>query len=175
MIRAALDDSGLAAECLELEITEGVLMADTEETIGRLREIRDLGVTIAIDDFGVGFSSLSYITRFPIDTLKIDRSFVSKLPNSTSDAAVAQAIIALATSLGIKIVAEGVETRQQLDFLRLHGCDAGQGYYLGRPKPADDFIVQGFCFGNIVGVEAVVQGVNERRKPAVHSIQKVTH
>ena len=141
-IRAALDDSGLPAECLEIEITEGTLMSFAEMTIARLREIRALGVTVAIDDFGVGFSSLSYITRLPIDTLKLDRSFVSKLPESANDAAVAQAIIALATSLDLRLIAEGVETQEQLDFLRIRNCEAAQGYFLGHPVSATEFALQ---------------------------------
>jgi diguanylate cyclase (GGDEF)-like protein/PAS domain S-box-containing protein len=141
-IRAALDDSGFPADCLEIEITEGTLMSFAEMTIARLREIRALGVTVAIDDFGVGFSSLSYITRLPIDTLKLDRSFVSKLPESVNDAAVAQAIIALATSLDLRLIAEGVETQEQLDFLRIRNCEAAQGYFLGRPVSASEFASQ---------------------------------
>jgi diguanylate cyclase (GGDEF)-like protein/PAS domain S-box-containing protein len=136
-VRRVLNETGLAPACLELEITEGVLMDHSAETIDRLQKLRDLGVLIAVDDFGVGFSSLSYITQFPISTLKIDRVFVERLPDSSSDAAVTLAIIALAQSLEIMVVAEGVETAEQLDYLRLHGCDVVQGYFLGRPQPMD--------------------------------------
>jgi len=136
-VQRVLDETGLAPACLELEITEGVLMDHSFETIDRLQKLRQLGVLIAVDDFGVGFSSLSYITQFPISTLKIDRVFVDRLPDSSSDAAVALAIIALAHSLDLVVVAEGVETIEQLNYLRLHGCDFVQGYFLGRPQPMD--------------------------------------
>jgi diguanylate cyclase (GGDEF)-like protein/PAS domain S-box-containing protein len=134
-VQRVLHETGLSPSCLELEITEGVLMDHSAETIDRLQKLRELGVLIAVDDFGVGFSSLSYITQFPISTLKIDRVFVDRLPDSASDAAVTLAIIALAHSLDMIVIAEGVETIEQLDYLRLHGCDYVQGYFLGRPQP----------------------------------------
>ena len=118
-------------------------MDHSAETIERLHKLRKLGVMIAVDDFGVGFSCLSYITQFPISTLKIDRVFVDRLPDSSSDAAVTLAIIALAHSLNMMVVAEGVETVEQLDYLRLHGCDFVQGYFLGRPQPMDAVRVVG--------------------------------
>jgi diguanylate cyclase (GGDEF)-like protein/PAS domain S-box-containing protein len=138
-IERVLRDTGLAPAQLELEITEGVLMTHTPQIVERLVQLRSLGVSIAVDDFGVGFSSLSYITRFPISTLKIDRAFVGKLPDSAGDAAVTQAIIALARSLDIKVVAEGVESQAQLDYLRQHGCEIGQGHYFGRAVPIEEF------------------------------------
>ncbi|GAC1632460.1 MAG: hypothetical protein NVS9B10_26990 [Nevskia sp.] len=147
VITRALVDSGLAPGDLELEITEGVLMEQTALAIERLAQIRALGVSIAIDDFGTGFSSLAYVTRFPIDTLKIDRSFVAKITEGSRDAAVAQAIIALALSLDIKVVAEGVETAAQLAFLRERCCDRAQGYLFGKAISNDKFSVQGFHFG----------------------------
>lgn len=153
VIQSALNQSGLAPADLEVEITEGVLMADVDEVIQRLNQIRRLGVSIAVDDFGTGYSSLAYITRFAIDTLKIDRSFVSRLPNQPNDAAVAQAIIALSISLGFRVVAEGVETAEQLAFLRSRHCDIAQGFLLGRPGPADRFSVQGFHFGEALTEE----------------------
>ncbi|MDP3294186.1 MAG: EAL domain-containing protein [Nevskia sp.] len=174
-IGEALSSSGLSADSLEVEITEGMLMSQTEETLARLHEIRALGVTIAIDDFGIGFSSLSYITRFPIDTLKIDRCFVRNLPDSVNDAAVAQAIIALATSLRIKVVAEGVETREQLDFLRLRSCDAAQGFYLGEPVPAGNFSVQGFCFSKALSVDDFVAGFEDLQKLGARSVVDQLH
>ncbi|WP_458072103.1 putative bifunctional diguanylate cyclase/phosphodiesterase [Rhodanobacter sp. BL-MT-08] len=137
-VQRVLEETGLAPSCLELEITEGVLMDHSAQTIKRLQKLRELGVLIAVDDFGVGFSSLSYITQFPISTLKIDRVFVDRLPDSASDAAVALAIIALAHSLDMIVVAEGVETIEQLNYLRLHGCDFVQGYFLGRPQPMEN-------------------------------------
>ncbi|MBL6750769.1 MAG: EAL domain-containing protein [Nevskia sp.] len=142
LVEQALIDSGLDPAHLELEITEGVLMDHTEETVERLQRLRRLGVSIAVDDFGTGYSSLSYIARFPIDTLKIDRSFVSKLPESTGDAAVAPAIVALAHSLNIKVVAEGVENEEQCAFLRVRRCDAGQGFFFGKGVPLEEFSMQ---------------------------------
>jgi diguanylate cyclase (GGDEF)-like protein/PAS domain S-box-containing protein len=146
MVADALARSGLPAAQLELEITEGALMADTDETQARLKALQALGVSIAIDDFGVGFSSLSYVTRFDIDTLKIDRSFIAALPGSASDAAVARTVIALGQALGIKVVAEGVENDAQLDFLRGHRCDLAQGARFGMPIEPTSFSVQGFHF-----------------------------
>lgn len=172
VIASALGDSGLPPDCLELEITEGVLMADTEETIERLHAIRALGVSIAIDDFGVGFSSLSYITRFRIDTLKIDRSFVSKLPGSANDAAVAQAIIALGRSLNITVVAEGVETAEQLEFLRERRCDAAQGALIGAAAPAASLNIQGYCFGEAVSAETFAAGFDALKVRSLRSVPR---
>jgi len=149
LIEQALADSGLDPAHLELEITEGVLMDSTDELAERLQRLRALGLAFAVDDFGTGYSSLSYITRFPIDTLKIDRSFVSRLPDSAGDAAVAQTIIALAHSLRIKVVGEGVESEQQLDFLRARRCDVGQGFRFGKGGTVDDLLAQGYRFGEV--------------------------
>lgn len=134
IIRAALADSGLAATALELEITENVLINHAEEAAEQLQAIRALGVNIAIDDFGTGFSSLSYITRYPIDRIKIDQSFIRNLPLDANSEAVANAIIAMAHGLGVEVVAEGVETSAQRDYLRERGCDAAQGYLFARPQ-----------------------------------------
>ncbi len=169
-VQRALQDSGLAPEHLELEITEGVLMAHTADTVERLRQLRALGVSIAVDDFGVGFSSLSYIAKFPISTLKIDRIFVNQLPDSASDAAVALAILALARSLNIKVVAEGVETRAQLEFLMSHRCDLAQGYHLGRPVPMENFHAQGFHFGKALAVDTFVRDFDKMRGQGRRSI-----
>ena len=149
LIERALADSGLDPAHLELEITEGVLMDSTDELAERLQRLRALGLAFAVDDFGTGYSSLSYITRFPIDTLKIDRSFVSRLPDSAGDAAVAQTIIALAHSLRIKVVGEGVESEQQLDFLRARRCDMGQGFRFGKGGTVDELLAQGYRFGEV--------------------------
>ena len=149
LIERALADSGLDPAHLELEITEGVLMDSSDELAERLQRLRALGLAFAVDDFGTGYSSLSYITRFPIDTLKIDRSFVSRLPDSAGDAAVAQTIIALAHSLRIKVVGEGVESEQQLDFLRARRCDMGQGFRFGKGGTVDDLLAQGYRFGEV--------------------------
>jgi diguanylate cyclase (GGDEF)-like protein/PAS domain S-box-containing protein len=152
-LQAALRESGLSPESLELEITESLLMAQTEESISRLQQIRALGVGVAIDDFGVGYSSLSYISRFPITTLKIDRSFINQVADNLANAAVTQTIIALASSLGIRVVAEGVETAAQLDFLRRHHCQDAQGNFLGVDLPPERFSVQGFHFSPGVAYE----------------------
>ncbi|WP_169729300.1 bifunctional diguanylate cyclase/phosphodiesterase [Solimonas soli] len=145
-VRAALAGSGLPASKLVLEITEGALMAQSEDTTFILKTLRELGVAIAVDDFGTGYSSLSYITRFPIDLLKIDRSFVHDIIDDPADAAVARAIIAMAHGLKVRVVAEGVETEAQLVYLRERACDAAQGYYIGSAAPADAFTLQGHHF-----------------------------
>lgn len=139
-IRATLIETGLAANKLELEITEGMLMQDPTESINILNKIKALGIHISIDDFGTGYSSLAYLKRFPIDTLKIDQSFIRDIPHSTDDIAITEAVIALAASLRLRVVAEGVETIEQLNFLRAHKCSHLQGYYFSRPVPAAEFI-----------------------------------
>lgn len=132
-IQYVLDVSGIPAQCLELEITESTLMDDVEIAIRIMQEIKALGVSIAIDDFGTGYSSLSYIKRFPINVLKVDRSFVMDIPTDENDMAITAAVIAMAHKLSLSVVAEGVETQQQWDFLRDNQCDEGQGYFLSRP------------------------------------------
>lgn len=149
-LKAILAETGLPPETLELEITEGLLMDEADQSIQCLREIRALGVGVAIDDFGVGYSSLAYITRFPITTLKIDRCFMKELPHSSSDAAVAQTIIMLASSLNIRVVAEGVENTDQVAFLSQHNCQDAQGFYFGAATPLDRFSMQGFHFSAAV-------------------------
>jgi diguanylate cyclase (GGDEF)-like protein/PAS domain S-box-containing protein len=138
-IAMALQDSGLPAECLQIELTEGLAMHDAEHHIAMLNEIKALGVQIAIDDFGTGYSSLSYLKRFPVDQLKVDRSFVSGLPGDEDDAAIVRAIVTLGHQLGLRVVAEGVETEAQNILLRSIGCDEMQGYLFGRPKPVAEF------------------------------------
>ncbi|MBI1209290.1 MAG: EAL domain-containing protein [Azospirillum sp.] len=135
----ALNAAGLPATCLSLEITERLFAGDTPETVELMRELVRLGVGFAIDDFGTGYSSLSYLKRFPVSTLKIDRSFVQDVTVNASDAALVKAILAMAHSLGLTVVGEGVETWSQLDFLKTQGCDRIQGYYYGRPLPAAEF------------------------------------
>ena len=137
-IELALQRSGLEPCWLELEITEGTVMHDTERAAQVLGEIRKLGVRVSIDDFGTGYSSLAQIKRFPISTLKIDRSFVRDLAYDGADRAIAEAIIAMGRTLGLEVVAEGVETAEQLAFLRQHRCDEMQGYLLSPPVPAED-------------------------------------
>jgi diguanylate cyclase (GGDEF)-like protein len=133
MVAAALQESGLDGEHLEVEITESVLMEDTEATVNTLNGLKALGVRISVDDFGTGYSSLNYLKRFPIDTLKIDRSFVSDIPNDPDDAVITTAIIGLAHNLRRSVIAEGVETREQLNFLRENQCDEAQGYLFSKP------------------------------------------
>jgi diguanylate cyclase (GGDEF)-like protein/PAS domain S-box-containing protein len=137
MIARVLADIGLAPHHLDLEITEGMIMQDADEAIALLNQIRGLGVRLSIDDFGTAYSSLGYLKRFPIDSLKIDRSFVTGLPGNQDDASIAQAVITMAHALRLKVVAEGVEDEAQLEFLAASGCDEMQGYYFSRPLPAD--------------------------------------
>ncbi len=137
-VASALRETGLAPDCLELEITEGLLIEDPAAASAVLAELKALGVHVAIDDFGSGYSSLSYLKHFPLDSLKIDRSFVRDLSIDPDDAAIARAIIALAHSLDLKVIAEGVETPQQLAFLREHHCDVVQGFLFGAPVNADE-------------------------------------
>ena len=132
-IRNVLEITGIPPRCLELEITESTLMDDVESAIGIMQEIKSTGVSIAIDDFGTGYSSLSYIKRFPIDVLKVDRSFVMDIPDDKNDMAITAAVIAMAHKLDLNVVAEGVETDEQLQYLRLNNCDEGQGYLFSRP------------------------------------------
>ena len=131
-----LKETGLPPACLELELTESILMREVSEALQILASLKNLGLSIAVDDFGTGYSSLNYLKQFPIDVLKIDRTFVDGLPCGEQDAQIARAIIAMAHSLNLAVIAEGVETHEQLVFLREHGCDEVQGYLLGRPLPA---------------------------------------
>nr|WP_122549731.1 EAL domain-containing protein [Pseudomonas viridiflava] len=136
LVRQVLEETGLSPQWLELELTESQLLDSVEHIIATFQQLRDLGVKLAIDDFGTGYSSLSYLRRFPVDYVKIDRAFISGLGDGTEDAAIIQAIISMAHSLGLKVVAEGVENQSQLEFLRSHGCDEVQGYLISRPIEA---------------------------------------
>ena len=138
-IEQILEQTGMPPCLLELEITEGVLMQNVETTMTALNRLKTLGVRLAIDDFGTGYSSLSYLRRFPIDVLKIDQSFIHGLSNDTNDAALVSAIISLGKSLDLNVIAEGVETEEQLAFLKAHQCEEGQGYYFSKALPADSF------------------------------------
>ena len=133
LVRGALDRSSLAAASLEIEITERILMEDTETTLSTLRELKDLGIKISIDDFGVGHSSLSYLRRFRFDEIKLDRSFVAALEHDPSAAAIVRATLSLGHSLGLDAVAEGVESVEQLAILDAEGCRLAQGYYFSPP------------------------------------------
>lgn len=137
-IEVALAVSGLPASALELELTESMIMGNPQDSVAILSQLKSLGLTIAIDDFGTGYSSLSYLKRFPIDTLKIDREFVRDITEDPDDAAITSAIIALAHSLDLNVIAEGVETPEQLDFLLNEGCDQVQGFLLSKPLSAKD-------------------------------------
>ena len=134
-IRRTLARTGLPAERLELELTEGILMNDTESAIEVLKELRDSAISVSIDDFGTGFSSLSYLKNLPIDTIKIDRSFVQHVETSDDDAAIVQGVISMAHHLGLRVVAEGIETDAQREILTAYGCDILQGYFFARPMP----------------------------------------
>ena len=141
-IATILDETGLPPACLELELTESILMREVDKAMQILDSLKNLGLSIAVDDFGTGYSSLNYLKQFPIDVLKIDRTFVDGLPEGEQDAQIARAIIAMAHSLNLAVIAEGVETHEQLEFLREHGCDEVQGYLFGRPMPASQFEAQ---------------------------------
>ncbi|HBA87153.1 MAG TPA: diguanylate cyclase [Geobacter sp.] len=137
-VTTILGASGLDPGLLELELTEGVLMAHTERTIKTLQALKGMGVRLAIDDFGTGFSSLSYLKRFPLDVLKIDRTFIKDITTDPDDAAITVATIEMAHTLKLQVIAEGVETRAQLDFLSRNGCDLYQGYLYSRPVPPEE-------------------------------------
>ncbi len=138
-VEQALADTGLVPSLLELEITESTLMENAQDTLEALHRLHNLGVRLSIDDFGTGYSSLSYLKRFPVDIIKIDRSFVRDVPHDADDASIVTGIIALAHSLRLEVVAEGVETESQLRFLKEQSCDLLQGYYLSQPVPAEAF------------------------------------
>ncbi len=139
LIRRALADSGIEATSLDLEITEGVLMQNIHSAIPILEGFKNIGVSVSLDDFGTGYSSLNYLKQLPIDTLKIDKSFVDEIHMESQDAVIALAIIALGQNLGLNVVAEGVENVQQYEFLRSHGCDEMQGYFFSKPLPPADY------------------------------------
>jgi diguanylate cyclase (GGDEF)-like protein/PAS domain S-box-containing protein len=138
-VREALADYGLPAACLELELTESILIHDTEQTLEIVRSLKALGVRLSLDDFGTGYSSFSYLTRFAVDKLKIDQSFVRDMVNSQEAAKIVRAIVELGRSLGLETIAEGIETAEQSTILHDYGCDQAQGYYFSRPLPASDF------------------------------------
>jgi len=137
-VRDVLVDTGLPGSCLELEITEGAVMQRGQAAEDRLAELKTLGVSLAIDDFGTGYSSLAYLKRMPLDRLKIDRSFIKDMTEGSTDAAIVSAVIEMSKSLGFQIVAEGVETEEQVAALQARGCDTAQGYFFARPMPPED-------------------------------------
>ncbi|MBA4094456.1 MAG: diguanylate cyclase, partial [Candidatus Accumulibacter sp.] len=141
VVRAALAESGLEARYLEVELTESVMMGDTTAAEAQLAELRAMGVSLSLDDFGTGYSSLGYLSRFSLDKLKIDQAFVRNITTDPRSAAIAQATIALAEGLSLRVVAEGVETLDQRDFLGRIGCDVLQGYLYSQPLPAREMEV----------------------------------
>jgi EAL domain-containing protein (putative c-di-GMP-specific phosphodiesterase class I) len=138
LVTRILDETGLSAEHLELELTEAVAMDDPQAAVEMMDKLHELGIRMSIDDFGTGYSSLSYLKRFKVYKLKIDQSFVRDLTDDPEDKAIVTAIINLASSLGMHTIAEGVETAGQLAYLRLQGCDEVQGYYFSKPLSAED-------------------------------------
>src|SRR5690606_18430021 len=135
-VARALHAHAIEPSCLELELTESALIDDRVQADRLLAELKDLGVLIAVDDFGTGYSSLSYLSGLPVDCVKIDRAFVTQAAKGGRDAAIVQAIVSLGHSLGLRVLAEGIETAEQLEFLSQQGCDEGQGYLFARPSPA---------------------------------------
>ena len=140
IISETLEKTGLSPEYLGIEITESVIMQDVKSTITKLKQLHDMGICLSIDDFGTGYSSLSYLKLFPIDFLKIDRSFVFNITSDSTDAAIAASVILLAHSMELKVVAEGVETSEQLELLRGQGCDYVQGFLFSKPLAAEEFV-----------------------------------
>jgi len=133
VIGRIVTESRIDPRLLEFELTESMLMTDAESAVETLRRIKARGIRLALDDFGTGYSSLSYLKRFPLDALKIDRAFIRDVTENPDDVSIVVAIINLARSLRLHVIAEGVETQEQLEFLRRHGCDEAQGYYIARP------------------------------------------
>ncbi|MBV9557879.1 MAG: EAL domain-containing protein, partial [Pseudolabrys sp.] len=138
-VHTILVETGLPPQRLVLEITEGVLMQEPSRGLALLRRLKGLGVRVAMDDFGTGYSSLSYLQSFPFDKIKIDKSFIAHVAERSQSAAIVRAVIGLAHGLGLPVLAEGVETEEQLEFLRAAGCDNVQGYLIGRPKPIEGY------------------------------------
>jgi EAL domain-containing protein (putative c-di-GMP-specific phosphodiesterase class I) len=155
-IRNALRESGMAPELLELEITEIMIMHDMKATIRILQELKQMGVRIAIDNFGTGYSSLSKLKGFPLDTIKIDGSFIHDAVPGIEGKSLTGAIIDLGKSMGFTVVAEGVESKEQVDYLRLHACDQYQGFYINKPMPAQEF------------ADVVREQLRESAQPAPH-------
>jgi diguanylate cyclase len=163
MIHSALSEAGLSASALEIELTESALMTNPEESAGVLKQLRKMGVSVAIDDFGTGYSSLSYLRRFPIDKLKIDRSFIRDLAISRTDESIVRAIVSLARSVGLRVVAEGIETVEQLEFVTRLECDQWQGYHCCPPQPVAKFAAMlADRFTTRTGIVAALAGLVAR-------------
>jgi len=165
-IRATLEQTGLEPQYLELELTESVLMRDAASTDTLLHALAELGVKLAVDDFGTGYSSLSYLRQFPIDTLKIDQSFVNQITSNPGDATIVSAVISMGKSLKHSVIAEGVETAEQYAFLRAQQCDEGQGYYFGRPMGAAELATLLQTGELAQGQNQVAEGVSSAKSPA---------
>jgi len=141
-VKQCLQRTGLPPENLELEITESLFIDASEAILEQINALRALGITFSIDDFGTGYSSLAYLKRLPVERLKIDQSFIHDIPGDPGNAAIASAVIGIGQSLGLRVIAEGIETEQQRLFLLQHNCPYGQGYLLGRPVPTEHFAKQ---------------------------------
>ena len=139
-LQETLEQTGIPPKHLELELTEGILLRNTEVTIDTLKTLHAMGIDTSIDDFGTGYSSFSYLKDLPVERVKIDKVFIDKITNDSRDAAVCKGIINMPGELGIKVVAEGVETREQFELLKSFGCEAFQGYYFAKPMPFDDLV-----------------------------------
>jgi EAL domain-containing protein (putative c-di-GMP-specific phosphodiesterase class I) len=137
VVERVLDETGLLPRFLELELTESVLLSNADVILSVLKDLKSMGVKLAIDDFGTGYSSLSYLRELPVGKLKIDRSFIRDVTTSSDDAAITTAIIQMGNSLNLRVIAEGVETEEQMSFLRLRGCDEAQGYLISMPLTVD--------------------------------------
>jgi EAL domain-containing protein (putative c-di-GMP-specific phosphodiesterase class I) len=139
-VAAAIADSGIDAKYLMVELTEGIVIEDIQVTIDKMLQLQAMGIAISIDDFGTGYSSLAYLKELPLSQLKIDQSFVRDINVDASDEVIVEAIIALAHKLGLEVIAEGVETKEQMQFLYEKGCERYQGYYFYRPMPAEELV-----------------------------------
>jgi EAL domain-containing protein (putative c-di-GMP-specific phosphodiesterase class I) len=138
LVISVLEEAGLEAKFIELEVTEGFMVSNAEEAMKQLDILSEYGISLAMDDFGTGYSSLSYLQQLPLDKIKIDQSFVKSLPDNSQDTAIANAIIALGTSLSLRVIAEGVESEEQVEFLTERGCFQAQGYYFSPPLSGDE-------------------------------------
>jgi len=140
LVETILTETGFPAKQLELELTETGLMNHQQHTVSLLKDLRAQGIRLAIDDFGTGYSSLAHLKHFPLDVLKIDKSFIDDIPHHQDDMEITATILAMGHILGFKVLAEGVETLEQFAFLQVQGCDLYQGYFKSRPLPADEFV-----------------------------------
>ena len=139
-VRSVVSQSGIDPRHLKLELTESIVLDDVDDTIAKMQALRETGISFSMDDFGTGYSSLSYLTQLPLRQLKIDQSFVRNIGAKQSDTAIIQTIIGMAANLGMEVIAEGVETREQRDFLERMGCALYQGYLFGKPVPVEEFM-----------------------------------